>query len=41
MSCPQTPKILLATAIVDKQIAYFDAMKGQLKKTWDEPSWWL
>lgn len=45
-SCPQTPKIQLALAIVEKQIKYFESLKGQLKERWDldardaERSWW-
>jgi hypothetical protein len=35
-SCPQTPKIALAVAIVEKQCAYFAAMKGQIKDMWAE-----
>jgi hypothetical protein len=44
--CPQTPKIQLALAIVEKQIKYFESLKGQLKEQWDsdtraaERSWW-
>lgn len=41
VSCPQTPKIKFAVAIVDKQLAYFESMKGQIKEQWEDISHWM